>query len=92
MLFIVTLGIYHLVFISKTAKDVNKMCAGDGKKTTGAFKYLVFTLITLGIYSLVWFYKVENRLVKNARRYRCYAMNRDTAGRPMLQSKKGGCI
>jgi len=48
---------------------VNIICAGDGKQTAGLLKYLLFSLLTCGIYSYVWYYKLGNRLVENGPKY-----------------------
>lgn len=65
----ITLGIYALVFWGKCTKDVNTLCEGDGKKTM-KFKYVVLlSIITLGIFGLVWRCKLANRLKENAERY-----------------------
>ena len=64
-----TLGIYALVFWGKYTKDVNDLCEGDGKKTM-KFKYVVLlSIITVGIFGLVWRCKLANRLQENAERY-----------------------
>ncbi len=64
-----TLGIYALVFWGKYTKDVNALCEGDGKKTM-KFKYVVLlSIITVGIFGLVWRCKLANRLKENAERY-----------------------
>ena len=64
-----TLGIYALVFWGKYTKDVNDLCEGDGKKTM-KFKYVVLlSIITVGIFGLVWKCKLTNRLKENASRY-----------------------
>jgi hypothetical protein len=65
----VTFGIYGLYWIHNLAKDVNAMCEGDGKKTSGLLKYIILTFITLGIYSLVWVYMLGDRLQDNAPKY-----------------------
>jgi hypothetical protein len=51
------------------ANDVNTICEGDGKKTSGLLKYFLLGIITLGIYNLVWLYKLANRLQNNAQKY-----------------------
>ena len=64
-----TLGIYALIFWGKYTKDVNDLCEGDGKKTM-KFKYVVLlSIITVGIFGLVWRCKLANRLQENAERY-----------------------
>jgi len=66
---IITCGLYSLYFVHAIARDVNIICAGDGKQTAGLLKYLLFSLLTCGIYSYVWYYKLGNRLVENGPKY-----------------------
>ena len=66
---IVTLGIYHLYWVHKLAKDVNKLCAGDGKKTSGVLQHILFGILTFGIYDFVWFYMVADRIEDAAPKY-----------------------
>jgi hypothetical protein len=69
ILSIVTFGIYFLYWIHKLAEDVNALCEGDGKGTSGLLKYFLLNIITLGIYGLAWSYMLENRLQNNAPKY-----------------------
>lgn len=57
-----TCGIYGIWFCYCWARDINIICHRDGQKTTGAFLFTVFTLLTLGIYPFYWTYRVANRL------------------------------
>lgn len=59
---LLTYGIYGMFFHSRLAKDMNVMCAGDGKKTRGFWLFSLFSLLTLGIYSFVWIHKLGNRM------------------------------
>ena len=54
LLSIVTLGIYPLYLIHTFAKETNIACEGVGKKTTGLLLYIIFSILTLGIYSIIW--------------------------------------
>jgi hypothetical protein len=65
----ITCGIYGWWRIHVLARDMNLMCEGDGKKTRGFLAFLFLGLITLGIYDLVWWYMVGDRLHDNAKRY-----------------------
>lgn len=69
LLSIVTCGIYGYFFIHGMAKDMNDVCRGDGKKTGGLLAFILLSFVTCGIYSLVWWYKLCNRLATNAPRY-----------------------
>lgn len=66
---IVTCGIYSLYFIYALARDINVVCAGDGRSTGGLLKFILLSIITCGIYSWIWYYGVGNRLAANAPRY-----------------------
>lgn len=54
LLNIVTFGIYSLYLFSVVARDTNVACADDGKKTSGLLKIIIFSLLTFGIYAVVW--------------------------------------
>ena len=69
LLSIITLGIYGLYWIYSLARDVNLICAGDGKKTSGLLKYLLLGIITFGIYDLIWIYMLGDRLQDNGPKY-----------------------
>lgn len=58
---IMTLGIYNLSLIHAFAKETNIACADDGKKTRGLLLYIIFNILTFGIYSLVWHCNWINR-------------------------------
>ena len=61
----ITCGIYTLFFISAWAKDVNVICAGDGKETKGLLMLILLSLVTFGIYEIIWMYGLANRLGEN---------------------------
>jgi hypothetical protein len=69
LLSIITLGIYSLYWIHALARDMNTLCAGDGKKTRGLLALLLLGLITFGIYGWVWYFMLGDRLQDNAGRY-----------------------
>ena len=69
VLSIITLGIYPLFFWHAYVRDVNTICAGDGKNTRGILAVILLSIITLGIYGFVWTYGMQKRLQENARRY-----------------------
>ena len=66
---IITLGIYGLVTWSKVSKEVEILCEGDGKKTMKHFPAWILTLITAGIFGIIWKAKLAERLCENAERY-----------------------
>ncbi|MBR2208113.1 MAG: DUF4234 domain-containing protein [Synergistaceae bacterium] len=65
LLSIFTLGIYALFFWHGYARDMNIVCAGDGRKTRGIIAQVVFTIFTLGIYNLIWIYGAGDRIFFN---------------------------
>ncbi len=69
LLNLITCGIYSWYFLYALARDVNVVCAGDGKSTPGLVKLILLSFITCGIYSFFWYYSLGNRLAANAPRY-----------------------
>lgn len=69
LLNIVTCGIYGMYFVYSIARDMNIVCAGDGKQTAGLLKFFLLNLITCNIYSWVWYYSLGNRMAATAPRY-----------------------
>ena len=62
-------SIYGWYFIYALARDVNAVCAGDGKSTAGLIKLILLSMITCGFYGIYWYYSLGNRLAENAPRY-----------------------
>lgn len=69
LLNLITCGIYGWYFLYALARDVNAVCAGDGKTTPGLVKLILLSFITCGIYTFFWYYSLGNRLAANAPRY-----------------------
>lgn len=61
LLNIVTIGIYGIYLTHVQIRDTNIACERDGKRTSGLFKLIFLSLITLGIYSIVWDIKIVLR-------------------------------
>lgn len=70
ILCVVTLGIYGLIFWHNYVKDVNIVCAGDGRHTNGLLVAILLSIITLGIYYWIWIYGMQTRLQDTAYTYR----------------------
>ena len=51
---VITLGIYNIYLIELIAESANISCARDGRRTWGFFPYLLFSILTLGIFPLIW--------------------------------------
>ena len=54
LLTIITFGIYPLYLIELMAECTNVACAKDGKRTRGLIPYLFLSVLTLGIFGLLW--------------------------------------
>ena len=65
ILSIITLGIYPLFFWHGYVRDVNTICAGDGKNTRGILAVILLSIITLGIYGFWLFNKMTAWRVKH---------------------------
>ena len=61
LLCLVTLGIYSIVFWLAMGKETNVACKEDGKHTRGFWGTIGLSIITLGIYAVVWICKWLNR-------------------------------
>ncbi len=66
---ILTCGLYDLYFTYAMARDVNRMCEGDGQHTTGLVKFLIFSFFTCSIYTFFWNYNLAERMQDNGKKY-----------------------
>jgi len=68
-----TLGIYDIYFFWTMFKDLNRVCSfveeDDDERSPNYLVYCLLTLITLGIYHYLWYYKQGNRMKHAAARY-----------------------
>ena len=62
LLSIITLFIYPFHLIARMAQTINIACRRDGKRTWGLVPFLLFTVITLGIFPLIWHCKIITRM------------------------------
>ena len=69
----ITCGIWPFVFVHKQAKDLNVVCAEDGKKTGGTLKFILLSIVTLGIYGIIWW-------CASASRVKAYGARHNVAG------------
>jgi hypothetical protein len=65
---ILTCGIYDIWFLHHLVKDVNELCAEDGKKSSGVLAYVLLSLVTCGFYSFFWWYRLGDMLERAAKR------------------------
>lgn len=66
---IITFGIYELWYMHHIVKDVNTMCEGDGKKSPGILKLLLLGFLTCGIYTMIWWCNMHDRMRAAAPKY-----------------------
>lgn len=64
---IVTLGIYPWYLQEIIAQTTNIACRRDGKRTWGAFPFIMLTAVTLGVYPIIWHCKVMKRFTNYCR-------------------------
>ncbi|MEI6578851.1 MAG: DUF4234 domain-containing protein [Eubacteriales bacterium] len=62
LLSLITFGIYGIFFGSGYIKDINNVCVCDGKKSPNIFVVMLLSLITGGLYYLIWIGVQANRL------------------------------
>lgn len=69
LLNIITCGIYAIFLNSAIGEDLNTIAARDGKKTMHyCLVYFVLAPLTLGIWGLVWFHQISERMGDELRR------------------------
>lgn len=69
LLNIITCGIYSIFFNSSIGEDLNIIAARDGKKTMHyCLMFFVLAPLTMGIWSLVWFHQLSERMGDELRR------------------------
>ena len=71
LLSMITCGIYPLFFWRGVEKDVNRMCAGDGKHTMNFWLSFLLGIVTCGIYTIIWYYQLMNRVYWAGPRFSC---------------------
>ena len=65
----ITFGIYGIVLGFNMAGETNITCEEDGKRTPGFWEALLLSIITLGIYMMVWYCKWLNREADYLKKY-----------------------
>ena len=59
---IITLGIYELWYYHKIVKDVNTICEEDDMRSPGVLIWLILSLLTFGIYNIIWWCNMHDRM------------------------------
>ena len=64
LLSMITFGIYGIVVMSAVSSDINTIASRyDGKNTMHfCLVAFIFSWLTLGIYPIVWYHKISNRI------------------------------
>lgn len=63
LLGMITFGIYPLVVMCAVGTDLNTVAGRyDGQKTTHFIVMAILSSLTLGIYGVVWYHKISNRI------------------------------
>ena len=65
----VTFGIGGLFYMHRIAKDVNIMCEEDGKHSPGVLACILLTLLTCGIYRMLWWCNMHDRMRAAAKHF-----------------------
>ena len=69
VLSVMTLSIYHYIFLEAWVKDLNILCREDGERTRGIGEMMLLSILTLGVYKYVWIAGIADRIYNNAPRY-----------------------
>ena len=64
---IITLDIYSLWCLHHLTKDLNEVYRDSGKRTPGIFALLLLSLVTCGLYSIFWWFRIADMLEKEVR-------------------------
>lgn len=89
LLNIVTCGVYWYIALHEIAEDTNITCGGDREETPGMAVFIVLSLLTGGLYTAWWYYKIGNRLQRNAPRY---GLSFKENGTTLLVWNYAGCL
>lgn len=66
---IFTLGISSIFFWYKWTEKVNTVCEGDDRDSANYILVLILSVMTCGIYTLIWNYQMGERLYQIAPKY-----------------------
>ncbi len=66
---IITLGIYGLFVWYRWTENVNAICDGDDKDSANYILVAILSVMTFGIYALIWNYQMAERLYQKAPDY-----------------------
>lgn len=69
VLSVLTLSVYHYIFLEAWVKDLNILCREDGERTRSVGEMMLLSILTLGVYKYVWIAGIADRIWNNAYRY-----------------------
>jgi len=69
VLSVLTLSIYHYIFLETWVRDLNVLCEEDGERTRGIGEMMLLSILTLGVYKYIWAAGIADRIYSNAPRY-----------------------
>lgn len=53
----------------RIVKDVNIMCEEDGKKSPGVLAFFLLSILTCGVYGMLWWCNMHDRMRAAAKRF-----------------------
>ncbi len=66
---IITFGIYGLFVWYRWTENVNTLCEGDDKDSANYILVAILSVMTFGLYTLIWNYQMAERLYQKAPDY-----------------------
>ncbi len=68
---VLSLGVlvFSLIMLYQIPIGLNQMCYGDGEHTMNWICAGLLSMITLGIYGVIYYYKMQKRMSENSKRY-----------------------
>jgi hypothetical protein len=65
---LITFGVYQHICVYTISRDLKKLCKESNVKFPAFWRYIVFSVITLGIYSIFWWMKIIKVISEEGRR------------------------
>ena len=63
-----TCGIYAVYALYCLVRDIKILCKESGRRVPGFFTFLLLTIVTIGIYTILWWFRVAVVLEEEAHR------------------------
>lgn len=68
-LLIIVTGVFLIVMAYRIPKGLNQICYGDGEHTMNWIGIWLLSGITIMIFGVVYYYKIQKRMIENSKRY-----------------------